>query len=75
MDGSLASVGTAKVEAQLDPSGKVTDLRIVSNSSNEAFANICLKSFQEAQIPPIPPDLVATLPDGKLPLEFSFTFF
>ncbi len=37
----------------------------LSNSANEAFANICLQSFQEAQIPPIPPDLVATLPDGQ----------
>ncbi|CAN5315293.1 hypothetical protein BH20VER2_BH20VER2_00560 [soil metagenome] len=73
--GDIASVGTAKVEAELDPSGNVVNLRVTSNSSNEAFANICLQSFQEAQIPPIPPDLVATLPGGKLPLDFSFTFF
>lgn len=75
MRGDIASVGTAQLEAALDPSGRVTNLRVRTNSSNEAFANICLQSFQEAQIPPIPPDLVATLPDGKLPLEFSFTFF
>ena len=39
--------------------------RLLSNNANEAFANICLQSFQEAQIPPIPPDLIATLPDGR----------
>lgn len=73
--GDLASVGTAQVEADVDPQGKVQNLRVRSNSANEAFANICLQSFQEAQIPPIPPDLVATLPDGRLSLDFSFTYF
>lgn len=71
----LASIGTARVTAEIDAQGHVRNLRIVSNSANEAFANICLQSFQEAQIPPIPPDLAAALPDGRMPLEFSFTFF
>ncbi|HEY0368584.1 MAG TPA: hypothetical protein VGC85_03215, partial [Chthoniobacterales bacterium] len=69
----LVSVGTAHLEAQVDSSGKIRNLRILSNTSNESFANICLQSFQEAQIPPIPPDLVATLPDGRLPVDFYFT--
>ncbi len=71
----LVSVGTAHLEAQVDAKGKIQHLRVVSNNSNEAFANICLQSFQEAQIPPIPPDLVATLPDGRLPLDFTFTTY
>ena len=71
----LASLGTARLVAEVDAQGRIQNLRIVSNSANEAFANICLQSFQEAQIPPIPPDLVPTLPGGRLPLEFSFTYF
>jgi TonB family protein len=71
----LASIGTARVAAEVDTAGKITNLRILSNSANESFANICLQSFQQAQIPPIPPELIPTLPDGKLPVEFSFTFF
>lgn len=71
----LVSVGTAHLEAQVDASGKIRNLRILSNNSNEAFANICLQSFQEAQIPPIPPDLAATLPDGRLPVDFFFTTY
>ncbi len=73
--GDVASIGTARIEAEVDDQGKIRNLRMRSNSANEAFANICLQSFQEAQIPPIPSDLVATLPDGRLPLEFSFTYF
>ena len=38
---------------------------VVSNNANEAFANICLQSFQEARIPPIPQDLFAILPEGE----------
>ncbi|MEP6956674.1 MAG: TonB family protein, partial [Chthoniobacterales bacterium] len=71
----LVSVGTAVVSAEVDPSGQVTNLRVVSNSANEAFANVCLQSFQEAKIAPIPPDLSATLPNGKLQLEFTFTTY
>jgi len=68
----LASVGTVNIHAEVDGQGRVQNLRVVSNDANEAFANICLQSFQEARIPPIPPDLIATLPDGRLSLDFSF---
>ncbi|MFN2507338.1 MAG: hypothetical protein ABR589_01025 [Chthoniobacterales bacterium] len=74
-NGDLASIGTAYLEAEVDSAGKIRNLRVRSNSANEAFVNICLQSFQEAKIPPIPPDLVATLPEGRLPVEFSFTYF
>ena len=52
-------------QAEVDAQGRVQELRVVSNNANEAFANICLQSFQEARIPPIPPDLIATLPEGE----------
>ncbi|MEP6937196.1 MAG: hypothetical protein ABI871_03920 [Chthoniobacterales bacterium] len=71
----LVSIGTAHVEGEVDAEGRVQKLRILSNSANEAFANICLQSFQEAHIPPIPPDLVATLPEGKMPVDFYFTTY
>jgi len=71
----LVSIGTAHVEAEVDATGKIKNLRVRSNNANEAFANICLQSFQEAQIPPIPPDLVAALPDGKLPVDIFFTTY
>jgi outer membrane biosynthesis protein TonB len=71
----LVSIGTAHLEAEVDPQGHVQKLRVVSNNANEAFANICLQSFQEAHIPPIPPDLIATLPEGRMPVDFSFTAY
>jgi outer membrane biosynthesis protein TonB len=71
----LVSIGTAHIEAQVDAQGHVQNLRVVSNNANEAFANICLQSFQEAHIPPIPPDLIATLPDGRMSVDFAFTAY
>ena len=71
----LVSIGTAHVEAEVDAKGKIKNLRVLSNDANEAFANICLQSFQEAQIPPIPPDLVGALPEGKLPVDIFFTTY
>ncbi len=71
----LVSVGTAHVEAELDASGHVQHLRVLSNNANEAFANICLQSFQEAKLPPIPPDLVSALPDGKMSVDIYFTTY
>lgn len=71
----LVSIGTAHLEAEVDEKGRIKNLRVLSNNANEAFANICLQSFQEAQIPPIPPDLVATLPEGRLPVDIFFTTY
>jgi outer membrane biosynthesis protein TonB len=71
----LVSIGTAHLQAEVDAQGRIQKLRVVSNNANEAFANICLQSFQEAHIPPIPPDLIATLPEGRMPVDFSFTAY
>jgi outer membrane biosynthesis protein TonB len=71
----LISIGTAHIYAEVDAQGHVQRLRVVSNNANEAFANICLQSFQEAHIPPIPPDLIAALPDSRMPVDFSFTAY
>ena len=71
----LVSIGTAHIEAEVDEKGKIKNLRVLSNNANEAFANICLQSFQEAQIPPIPSDLISALPNGRLPVDIFFTTY
>lgn len=71
----LVNIGTAHVEAEVDAQGHVQKLRVLSNNANEAFANICLQSFQDAKLPPIPPDLIAALPDGRMPVDFYFTTY
>ncbi len=71
----LVSIGTAVVEGEVDADGQIRNLRVISNDSNEAFANICLEAFQQAAIPDIPPELINTLPNGRLPIDISFTTY
>jgi len=65
----MANVGTLQMHFFIDREGHVRNLKIVENTSNETFANICLQSVLEAQLPPIPDDLAATLPPEGLEIE------
>jgi hypothetical protein len=65
----LTNIGTLQVHFFIDRSGKVRGLKITENTSNEAFANICLQSILEAQLPPIPEDVADTLPSEGLEIE------
>jgi outer membrane biosynthesis protein TonB len=68
-NGELAKIGSLQVHFFIDRSGRVKDLKIIENTSNEAFANICLQSVLEAQLPPIPDDVADTLPAAGLEIE------
>ncbi|MCA1658130.1 MAG: energy transducer TonB [Verrucomicrobiaceae bacterium] len=72
----LVSIGTAHVRFWIDRDGRVKNLQLVENTSNEAFANVCLQSVAEIQLSPIPDDVAAALPaDGLEVTEISFTIF
>jgi len=71
----LISLGTAQVVFSIDRSGKVKNLKLIKNSSNEAFANVCLQSILEIQLPPIPEDVASTLPPEGLDEQITFTMF
>jgi outer membrane biosynthesis protein TonB len=65
----LISIGTLQLRFYVDRSGRVKNLKITENTSNESFANICLQSVLESQLPPIPDDLANTLPTEGLEIE------
>jgi outer membrane biosynthesis protein TonB len=74
-DNGLISIGTARLVFSVDRSGQVKNLKVTQNSSNEAFANVCLRSVLEIQLPPIPEDVASTLPPDGLEEEMTFTMF
>jgi len=74
-DNGLISIGTARLMFSVDREGRVKNLKVVQNSSNEAFANVCLRSVLEIQLPPIPEDVASTLPTDGLDEEMTFTMF
>jgi outer membrane biosynthesis protein TonB len=73
--GDLVSIGTARLVFDVDRSGQVKNLKVVENTANEAFANICIQSVQEAQIPPMSDDLATTLPPEGMEMDIPFTIF
>ena len=71
----LVKLGTTRVSFAVDRSGRVKNLKVINNDSNEAFANVCLQSILDAQLPPIPEDVAKALPPEGLESEISFTTF
>ena len=71
----LVSIGTTSVTFEIMPDGSVGKLRVTENTANEASASVALRSIQETKLPPIPEDILATLPDGRFTMEESFTIF
>src|SRR5947207_971454 len=65
----LITIGTLRVRFHIDRSGEVKGLKITENSSNEAFANVCIQSVLEAHLPPIPEDVANTLPPEGLEFD------
>jgi TonB family protein len=65
-------IGTVHLVCYVDRSGRITNLRVVESTANEAFVNICLQSIQEVKLPPIPEDVASTLPSEGLQAELTF---
>ena len=72
----LINIGTLRLRFVIDRSGRAKDLKIIENSSNESFANVCVQSVMEAHLPPIPEDVANKLPPDGLDVdELIFTIF
>ena len=71
----LVSLGTTRVSFWVDRRGQVKNLKVLSNDSNEAFANVCLQAILDSKLPPIPEDVADTLPPEGLESEIAFTTF
>jgi outer membrane biosynthesis protein TonB len=73
--GDLIAIGTAHVSFSIDRDGHVENLKMIGNSSNEAFANVCLESIQEAKLPAASPEVADVLPPEGLTMDLTFTVF
>ena len=71
----LITIGTTRLTFTIDRSGKVSNLKVIENTANEAFAIVCLQSVQELKLPPIPEDVAGTLPPEGLQQELTFILY
>ena len=67
------STGTVKVAFYIARDGRVQNLRVVSNTGNQALAELAIRTIQETRMPPIPPTVVATLAKGQMSVVYDFT--
>ena len=65
----LLNIGTLHLSFVIDRSGRVKDLKVNQNSSNEAFASVCVQSVLEAHLPPIPEEVAQSLPPDGLEVD------
>jgi TonB family protein len=70
---TLLNVGTVEIRFVVRESGKVERVQVLRNSSNESFAACSVRAIMEAEIPPIPKELVPMLESGRIEIEYSFT--
>ena len=69
----LVSIGTIEISFIVERDGKARSVRVISNTSNESFASVSLRSILEAKIPPIPDDVADSLHAGRLEVDYTFT--
>src|SRR5262249_12351347 len=65
----LINIGTLRMDFVVDRSGRVKNLKVTENSSNAAFASVCVQSVLEAHLPPLRRAGAKSLPAEGLSVE------
>ncbi len=73
----LAGLGTVEVEFDIDPRGRVSNVKLVDpGKANPVLEDVCLTSIIKAKLPPPPAEMQKELGDplsgGKLRRKFTF---
>jgi len=71
--GDLVNIGSVQIRFYVRSDGKVEDVKVVRNSSNETLASISLQSIIDANLPPMPDDLAPMFAGDPMELVFTFT--
>lgn len=69
--------GSVQVRFFVDKKGTAQDLRILSKASDAdpRTRELILRVVLDAQIPPIPPEVLSTLEDGRMKIEYEFIIY
>jgi TonB family protein len=71
----LITIGDVHIRFVINEQGRVQRVKILSNTANATFGEFCMRSVTEAKIPPLPADIVPTLQNGELAIEYHFTIY
>jgi outer membrane biosynthesis protein TonB len=72
---SVLVPGTVEIRFTVNSQGKASQIKVLRNSSNESFAACSVGSIVDAEIPPIPPEILPMLEGGRLEIDFTFAIY
>ncbi len=67
--------GILKIEFSVDPAGRVRNLRITKNEANAMLAEFSLRAIRDAQLPPMPPDVAASVGAKGLVIQYDIIIY
>lgn len=67
--------GILKIEFFVDPSGQVRDLEITKNEANAMLTDFSLRAIRDAELPPMPADVVASVGDRGLLIQYDIIIY
>jgi len=64
--GDLISIGNVKISFFITREGRVEGLKVRSASGSDTLTSLSIQAIVEARLPPIPAEVAAVLPGGRL---------
>ena len=71
----MIAFGSVKVTYAITAAGKIVDVKVASNTSNDTLANISQQSILEAEIGPPPEEAQAAMNGDRLEFDLTFTYY
>lgn len=71
----LLDIGKVRISFNVQPDGKVKNIRVVSNTSNESLAAVTVRSIMDAEIPPMPENVTKALKGNVLEINWEFMIY
>jgi hypothetical protein len=68
-------VGTVRVMFDLTSAGRAQNIRIYVKDTEKGLVAVVSEVIGQTRFPPIPPALLSTLPESRLPVDFKFTVY
>jgi outer membrane biosynthesis protein TonB len=67
--------GSLKLEFKVDRNGNPQGLRVTDNDANEIMANFSMRAVMDADIPPMPEEIIGILDDGMLEVTYDVIIY
>jgi outer membrane biosynthesis protein TonB len=67
--------GSLKLEFKVDRQGNPRNLRVTDNDANEIMANFSMRAVMDADIPPMPEEIIGILDDGMLEVTYDVIIY